>query len=419
MAPLGRLGGLGGLLLSLLASGTPCAGDGHAGGHCHDSCDSCDSDISFLQAELRFATRATETRAPPAPLLKPIGRSFFSEDPANSAQWWLRYSSSEQLPPEKMMTVGLDQSSESAAVLVKSKGEEVEKLYFLNVNDWKSPSNLTMKDFVQAAKLSWGSVMKREQLYSPWTDFHDGHIVETLRFDQLEMDMQPFQLYETGVVQRAYIPNTTWTMEWRTDPDSDRVFPSSAEYAELVMFKNPDKCRNHSNDEFPERAYWKSTFPVLNASAATEFALDVLHAKPLEKENPYPWPRQPGCIAVQWASLPQAAGEPFQLHFVEDFVYDTVLHSIPEFLQYQQDFLQTDVSKGCINSFMLNNLILETESLDPFARRLDELSVPYFVFAIEDRYALLFSFPGNEGVTLQLQSPHLSYVAPRPVEFCK
>ena len=185
--------------------------------------------------------------------------------------------------------------------------------------------------------------------------------------------------------------------------------------------------------------------------------------------------------AVQWVGLEQAEGEPFQLHFVEDFVYDTVLHSIPEFLQYQQDFLQTDVSKGCINSFMLNNLILETESLDPFARRLDELSVPYFVFAIDDRpdyaafilefreqivvksiqimclpsefnhdihaiihrnhlyefsvgfclrlvflnmsicdrYALLFSFPGNEGVTLQLQSPHLSYVAPRPVEFCK
>ena len=89
--------------------------------------------------------------------------------------------------------------------------------------------------------------------------------------------------------------------------------------------------------------------------------------------------------AVQWVGLEQAEGEPFQLHFVEDFVYDTVLHSIPEFLQYQQDFLQTDVSKGCINSFMLNNLILETESLDPFARRLDELSVPYFVFAIDDR----------------------------------
>ena len=39
--------------------------------------------------------------------------------------------------------------------------------------------------------------------------------------------------------------------------------------------------------------------------------------------------------------------------------------------------------------------------------------------SICDRYALLFSFPGSEGVTLQLQSPHLSYVAPRPVEFCK
>lgn len=409
-----------GLLLNLLASGTPCAGDnGHAGGHCHDSCDSCDSDISFLQAELRFATRATETRAPPAPLLKPIGRSFFSEDPANSAKWWLRYSSSEQLPPEKMMTVGLDQSSESAAVMVKSKGEEVEKLYFLNVNDWKSPSNLTMKDFVQAAKLSWGSVMKREQLYSPWTDFHDGHTSDTIRLDHFEEDNHLFQLYPDHGVARAYVPNTTWTIEWRKGAATEYMNPSTKAYGKKVSFPRPDKCRNFSNDENPERTYWKSIFPVLNASAAKEFALDVLHAKPLEKENPFPWPRQPGCIAVQWASLPQAAGEPFQLHFVEDFVYDTVLHSIPEFLQYQQDFLQTDVSKGCINSFMLNNLILETESLDPFARRLDELSVPYFVFAIEDRYALLFSFPGNQGVTLQLQSPHLSYVAPRPVEFCK
>jgi len=408
-----------GLLLNLLlTSGSPEAG-GHGGPG--DTCE-----ISFLQAELRLDAAHGATRAPPAPpagapLLKPIGRSFFSEDPANSAKWWLRYSTSEQLPSEKMMTVGLDQSSESAAVVVKSlEGEEVEKLYFLNVNnDWKSHSNLSMKDFVQAAKLSWGSVMKREQLYSPWTDFHDGHIVETLRFDHLEMDMQPFQLYDSGIVQRAYIPNTTWTMEWRVDSLFDLVFPSSAEYGELVKFTSPDKCRNFFNDEIPERAYWKTTFPVLNASAAMEFALDVLHGKRLEKENPYPWPRQPGCIAVQWASLPQAAGAAFQMHFVEDFVYDTVLHSIPEFLQYQQDFLQTDVSKGCINSFMLNNLILETDSLDPFARRLDELSVPYFVFAIEDRYALLFSFPGNEGVTLQLQSPHLSYVAPGPVEFCK
>ena len=296
MAPLG-LGGLGGLLLNL-ASGTPCAGDGHAGGH--NSCDSCDNDISFLQAELRFATRAG--RAPPAPLLKPIGRSFFSEDPANSAKWWLRYSSSEQLPPEKMMTVGLDQSSESAAVMVKSKGEEVEKLYFLNVNDWKSPSNLTMKDFVQAAKLSWGSVMKREQLYSPWTDFHDGHTSDTIRLDHFEEDNHLFQLYPDHGVARAYVPNTTWTIEWRKGAATEYMNPSTKAYGKKVSFPRPDKCRNFSNDENPERTYWKSTFPVLNASAAKEFALDVLHAKPLEKENPFPWPRQPGCI-VAWTQV--------------------------------------------------------------------------------------------------------------------
>lgn len=289
-----------GLLLNLLASGTPCAGGGHAG---HDSCDSCDSDTSFLQAELRFATRAAGTgRAPPAPLLKPIGRSFFSEDPANSAKWWLRYGTSEQLPPEKMMTVGLDQSSESAAVMVKSKGEEVEKLYFLNVNEWKSPSNLTMKDFVQAAKLSWGSVMKREQLYSQWIDFHDGLTSDTMRLDHFEEDNHLFQLYPIHTVARAYVPNTTWTIEWHTGAATEYMNPSTKAYGKKVSFPLPDKCRNVSKDENhekPERTYWKSTFPVLNASAAMEFALDVLHAKPLEKENPYPWPRQPGCI-VAW-----------------------------------------------------------------------------------------------------------------------
>ena len=61
-----------------------------------------------------------------------------------------------------------------------------------------------------------------------------------------------------------------------------------------------------------------------------------------------------------------------------------------------------------------------------FNQDIHETSLLGFAYPIEflkmclyDRYALLFSFPGNEGVTLQLQSPHLSYVAPGPVEFCK
>ena len=85
-----------------------------------------------------------------------------------------------------------------------------------------------------------------------------------------------------------------------------------------MSYENPDKCRNNSNDEFPTRTFWKSTFAVLNARAAQEFALDVLGAQELVGENPYPWPPQAGCIAVQWAGLQQAGGEVFQLHFVED-----------------------------------------------------------------------------------------------------
>ena len=55
-----------------------------------------------------------------------------------------------------------------------------------------------------------------------------------------------------------------------------------------------------------------------------------------------------------------------------------------EFLQYQREFLQT--GRKCINSFMMNNLILEAHSLDPYIRLLEERLVPYFVFEIaQDR----------------------------------
>lgn len=376
------------LLSNLLCTSANCA----AGG------------ISLLQTQLRLGRTA--------PVLKPLGRSFFSENPANSANWWLRYTTAKPISGGE--TVGWSQSSESAAVLVdrttQSGLEGVETLYFLKSADWQSSGKLGMKDFVQAANLSWRSVMERDRAYTPWVDFHDGHWVETLRFDRLEADLLPFQVYPLGFVGRGYVPHTTLTMEWLGP-----MRPHSEQYAKMVGFEQPDKCRDISKDRFPEVTFWKSTFAVLNASAAKDFAVDLLQAEEVAP-NPFPWPRQPDCIAVQWVALPQAFGT-FQLHFVEDFVYDTVLHGIPEYLQHQREFLKTGTTE-CINSFMLNNLILETSSLDPFARRLEELSVPYFAFEIKERYALLFSFPGNEGVTLQLQSAHLSHVVPRPVQIC-
>lgn len=373
----------------------------------------CDGiDVSLLQTQLRLDTSR---------LLEPIGRSFFSEDPQQSAEFWIRYTRAERMSLEEMKVAGLQESSENAAVLVKKPdGTPLEQLYFLKVPNWKSSKNVTMRDFVEAADLSWKKVMRHEQAFSPWSDFHDGHTMDTLRFNRLKKDQVSFQLYGSGSVGRAYIPHTTSTMEWF----GEEWDVSKDAYASNVSFDytEVDKCRNYSADDhtLPNRAFWKSTFAVLNVTAARDFAVDVLHAKP-RKVNPYPWPPKPGCIAVQWLKLPhQNDSLAFQFHFVQDFVYDTVLYGIPEFLQYQREFLKS--TKGCINGFMLNNLILRTASLDPIVKRLNALAARYFVFEIAAgkyaQYALLFSFPGNEGITLQIQSSHLSYVAPKPLRIC-
>ena len=162
------------------------------------SCDGCD--VSFLQAELHLG-KAHGSVQRTRPSLTPIGRSFWSEDPQKSAKWWLRYSKATELSKPKPI-VGLGPSSR--AVTVERFGDEsqspVENLYFLTSPDWKSPkSGLGMKDFVKAAELSWASVMQRHQLYSPWTDFHDGLRVHTLYWEHLEKDRHPYQLYNDGI----------------------------------------------------------------------------------------------------------------------------------------------------------------------------------------------------------------------------
>mmetsp|Transcript_61049 Transcript_61049/g.126451 ORF Transcript_61049/g.126451 Transcript_61049/m.126451 type:complete len:403 (-) Transcript_61049:148-1356(-) len=383
-------------------------------------CDVCEEDevkVLLLQTQVRIE--------PSTPSLKPLGHSFYSTDPARSAAWWLRYSSSQAVPAASQSlldVVGLAEAEEASAVQVRDSEGPAGQLYFLKVPSWRSPQNLTMADFVKAAEMSWATVMTRRQLYSPWTDFHVGLKVDTMRADHFQEDNQSFQYYIPKLaseswnckVIRAYIPNTTWTVEWHADLLSPRLL--TQELLESRRTEDPDHCRGSEGPEMRE-TWWKSTFAVANASAARDFAIKVLAAVP--RGEPYPWPPQPDCIAAQWVTLPDdGVGErtPMQMHFVEDRVYSSIWHGVPELLQYQRDFVRSH--PNCINSFMLNNLILETGSLDPFIRRLAETSTPHFVFQVSGTFALIFSFPGNEMVTLQIRSRHSSLVSPTPVKFC-
>ena len=75
---------------------------------------------------------------------------------------------------------------------------------------------------------------------------------------QLENDWYKIQLYDIKAVARAYIPNTTWTMEWRAAHELPNL--SNKKYEEYIMTADPDKCRNNSDDETPSRHFGPRIF---------------------------------------------------------------------------------------------------------------------------------------------------------------
>ena len=152
-------------------------------------------------------------------------------------------------------------------------GIPMERLYFVRAPDWRSPKNVSMPDFVRAAELSWASVMTREQGYTPWVDFHDGHEQVTMNIDNFKEDAHPLQYYNQ--VSRAYIPNTTWTMEWL----GSEFKRDTSDYMKSATYDDPDTCRNNAGFEKPNRTYWKSTFAVADARAARDYAIRVLGAQ--------------------------------------------------------------------------------------------------------------------------------------------
>ncbi|CAE7278299.1 unnamed protein product, partial [Symbiodinium pilosum] len=112
-----------------------------------------------------------------------------------------------------------------------------------------------------------------------------------------EEDKTPFQIYipdqdlkemvEEGVtdpawptrIVRAYIPNTTWTLEWIYLAGDEDAPPMDYAFLDRVSSKDPDTCRGKDFYRGLRKAWWKSTFAVANASDAADFAARILGAK--------------------------------------------------------------------------------------------------------------------------------------------
>jgi len=150
--------------------------------------------------------------------------------------------------------------------------------------------------------------------------------------------------------------------------------------------------------------WWKSTYAVADAYKAMTFAEDVLGST--KGYCPFPYPPTDKCTGALWLEVAPEGDKTFEMHFVE--MYDGK-QQIVEFHEYHAQQAKA-LSKGCMQASLYDNLAMNVATLDPFVRRLQKSDTPFLAMKVGDRYALIFAFPGNEAVVMQLQSDVLTAV---------
>jgi len=351
--------------------------------------------LALLQAGVSQARRlARSARLPP---LRPVGRSYYSEDPKRSAEWFNRYFGGRS---DKSPFAFHEQAAE-VSVVAKDADKGPIRIMFV-----RPQSTTGINDFVETVQDEWQKVMDKEFMYSPWIDFHDGLSWRIMNLSNLHADNVRWQSYND--VNRFIVPGTTWTFElvainFHENPP---VAESLADYGHWMStrYPDPDKCRNKTDNldaANTKRMWWKSTYAVKNASAAADFAIQALGAE--LTYCPYPYPATEGCTGAMWVKIPGPDNEEFDMHFVESFEYPSGNHSIQELHEFVDDKMSVQPG-GCFDSSLYNSLVYEADTLDPFLERLDTLKTPYALTKLDDlgKHSLIFAFPGNSAVVVQI-----------------
>merc|ERR1719277_1403471 len=120
---------------------------------------------------------------------------------------------------------------------------------------------------------------------------------------------------------------------------------------------------------------------------AGQWARDIMGAS--DYPAPFPWPPVQNCTTAVWTIYPESS---YMLHFVlsAQFQSTSELKSekglVEEFVDQVYTF--RDLKAGIFDHFMLNNLILRVESLDPFLQRLEAKNEPFVLTRVGEEYAL-------------------------------
>jgi len=278
-----------------------------------------------------------------------------------------------------------------------------------------------------------------------WMDFHDGMtpaagwLVGTKDIDAIRKDKVPVQYFGGGIAKsdmttglhasaeeaatgygfRGNMPNTSWAIEfagvWTSE--KTKLSEEDSEYLNKSQFMARG-CRDLSKyeEEFdPYGLLWKkATYATTGEQlqATYDFANKALGLNPMAAAYNE---TSDECVEAMWSRLPGPAL--FEFHFVR---------ASPPFPDDSASLFQKyvgnnrDLSSGCFDHYLYNSLILWTEDLDPYVRNLQKLSASFLALKLqEDLFSIVFSFPSNEAIVMDMRSSKLSAVEPKVFDACE
>jgi len=369
-------------------------------------------ELSLLQRQVALAPESTEE---PLPALSLLGRSFYSSNPEASAKFMERYFSGQVVG--NVANLATVPGAVTAGAFLKSQTEagDYTMLFARGKNQDEG-----MDKFAMTAELDFDSqTSPAVKGWSHWGDLHDGLADYVFNLSNAAADQMKF--FHHGTVTRNYLPGTAYTFELKQafglDLQSDFGFAveskSDLEYLRHHTWELDEPCRTSKEEEAQHamesgganvHLWWKSTYAVADAYKAMTFAEDVLGST--KGYCPFPYPPTDKCTGALWLEVAPEGDKTFEMHFVE--MYDGK-QQIVEFHEYHAQQAKA-LSKGCMQASLYDNLAMNVATLDPFVRRLQKSDTPFLAMKVGDRYALIFAFPGNEAVVMQLQSDVLTAV---------
>lgn len=372
-----------------------------------EECQSEDFKMELLQKQLTVESTQAKMEAKSMPKLKLLFRSTYSNDPVQSAKWFARYFTGVTVEDTSFASLPED-SVTAAAVRPSASGINSYKVVFA-----RGPEiDEGMGNYAKTVATDWKERVLAHESWSHWADLHDGLLSYPFNLTAARVDGLDFVITET--VTRFYIPGTAWTFELRSAEFGDEAKTAEDQkYLDAHAWYIEEECREgesflDSNERNDISLWWKTTYAVANASKARSFAHEVLGAS--DVACPFPYPPSETCSGALWVDVSLDSDHGFELHFVE------LLQQHADVVEFHEYHAQkaVDLSRGCMSAALYDNVAFEVESLDPFVEKLDSMKVPSLVSQIENGlYSLVFAFPGNEAVVIQLRSSVLTVKEPQ------